>query len=169
MSRQLAELLLKENMITPAQLQGAEEALKKSKEPMLNYLLRTNAVQEQKILEVFSKRYKIPSFDLSKYNVPEEVTKLLSREEVHKFGLIPVERAKGTLVVAIADPTALQFLDDIKFRTQMQVEPVLTAFSAFERAKDKYYGGMLNMQAAVEGLSNKKMSGKAHAQLPLIM
>jgi type IV pilus assembly protein PilB len=159
MSRQLAELLLKESLITPAQLQAADDAFRRSKEPILNYLLRTNSVHEQKILEVFSKRYKIPSFELSKYSVPEEVIKLLSRDDVFKFQLIPVEKAKGTLVVALADPTSLRFLDDIKFRTQMQVEPVLTSFSAFERAKEKYYGSMLNVQAAVDGLTKKTDSG----------
>lgn len=156
MSRQLAELLLKENLISPAQIQSAEEAFKKSKEPILRFLLRTNAVHESKILEVFSKRYKIPSFDLTKYNVPEDVIKLLSRDDVYKFNLIPVERAKGTLVVALADPTSIQYLDDVKFRTQLQVEPVLTTFNAFERARDKYYGGMIS-GAAMEGLTKPAM------------
>lgn len=161
MSRQLAELLLKENLISAAQLQSAEESFKKNREPHFHYLIRSRAVQEDKVLELFSKRYKIPSFDLGKYSVPEEVIKLLRPEDVRKFHLIPVERSKGVLVVALADPTALQFLDDIKFRTQLQVEAVLTTFSAFETALEKYYGGIQGLDQVVQQQAQQAAGGEA--------
>ena len=149
MSRQLADLLLKENLITPAQHQAAVENHVNKREGFADFLLRTKAIQEQKVLEVFAKRYKIPSFDLSKYQIPDEVIEMLKREEVQKFGMIPVDRAKGTLVLALADPTRIQHLDDIKFRTQLNVEAVLTTFSAFDRAREKFYGAMQGMSDAV--------------------
>ena len=75
MSRQLAELLLKENLITPAQFNAAEEANKKTREPFYKYFTRTQAIDENRVVEIFSKKYSIPSFDLSRYEIPEDLWK----------------------------------------------------------------------------------------------
>ncbi len=150
MSRQLAELLLKENLITAAQLQSSEESFKKNREPHFNFLIRTKAIDEAKVLELFSQRYKIPSFDLGKYEIQKDVVELMKADDVQRFQLIPIEKSKGTLVVALADPTALQFLDDIKFRTQLQVEAVLTSFSAFEAAVEANYGRTQGIDQAIQ-------------------
>jgi type IV pilus assembly protein PilB len=142
MSKQLVDLLLKEALITQGHFNAAEEAFQKQKVPHLKYLQQQNLIQEQKIIEHFSKKYSIPSFDLNKYVIDPEIVKILSTEDARRFRLIPLQKAKGTLVVALADPTALANLDDIKFRTQMRIEAVITSLSAFEAAMDKYYGAM---------------------------
>ncbi len=142
MSKQLVDLLLKEGIITQGHFNAAEEAFQKQKVPHLKYLQQQNLIQEQKIVEHFSKKYSIPSFDLSKYVIDPEIIKILSAEDARKFRLIPLQKAKGTLVIALADPTALANLDDIKFRTQMRIEAVITSLTAFDAAMDKYYGAM---------------------------
>jgi type IV pilus assembly protein PilB len=142
MSKQLVDLLLKEALITQGHFNAAEEAFQKQKVPHLKYLQQQNLVQEQKIIEHFSKKYSIPSFDLNKYQIDPEIVKILSAEDARRFRLIPLQKAKGTLVIALADPTALANLDDIKFRTQMRIEAVITSLSAFDAAMDKYYGAM---------------------------
>lgn len=142
MSKAFVDLLLKEQLITHGDYSAAEEAFQKQKIPHLKYLQQHNAFQEQKLVEHFSKKYSIPSFDLNKYQIDGELVKILSAEDARRFRLIPLQKARGTLVVALADPTALANLDDIKFRTQMRIEAVITSLSAFEAAMDKYYGAM---------------------------
>ncbi len=142
MSKAFTDLLLKENLITQANFNAAEEAFHKQKIPHLKYLQQNNLILENKIVEHFSKKYSVPSFDLNRYQIDPEITKILSPEDARRFRLIPLQKAKGTLVVALADPTALANLDDIKFRTQMRIEAVLTTLSAFDAAMDKYYGAM---------------------------
>lgn len=142
MSKQLVDLLLKENLITQADHNAADEAFRKQKVPHLKYLQQHNLIQEGKIVEYFAKKYSIPSFDLSKYVIDGEIVKIMTAEDVRRFRLIPLQKAKGTLVVALADPTALANLDDIKFRTQLRIEAVITSLSAFEMAMDKYYGAL---------------------------
>jgi type IV pilus assembly protein PilB len=144
MSKQFVDLLLKENLITQGDFNAAEEAFQKQKMPHLKFLQTHNLVQEKRIVEHFSKKYSIPSFDLSKYTIAPEVVKILQTEDVRRFKLIPLQKAKGTLVVALADPTALAHLDDMKFRTQLKIEAVITTITAFDAAMDKYYGA-LNM------------------------
>ncbi|HEY8279176.1 MAG TPA: type IV-A pilus assembly ATPase PilB [Bdellovibrionota bacterium] len=142
MSKQFVDLLLKEQLITQGDHNSAQEAFQKSKTPHLKFLQQHNLIQENKITEYFAKKYSIPSFDLSKYVIDPEVVKILTAEDARRFRLIPLQKAKGTLVVALADPTALSNLDDIKFRTQMKIEAVITTLTAFDMAMDKYYGAM---------------------------
>jgi type IV pilus assembly protein PilB len=142
MSKAFVDLLLKEQLISHGDYSAAEEAFQKQKVPHLKYLQQHNSFQEQKLVEHFSKKYSIPSFDLNKYQIDPELVKILSAEDARRFRLIPLQKARGTLVVALADPTALANLDDIKFRTQMRIEAVITSLSAFDAAMDKYYGAM---------------------------
>jgi type IV pilus assembly protein PilB len=142
MSKQFVDLLLKEQMITQGDFNSAQEAFQKTKTPHLKFLQQHNLFNEQKIVEYFAKKYSVPSFDLTRYVIDPEVVKILTAEDVRRFRLIPLQKAKGTLVVALADPTALSNLDDIKFRTQMKIEAVITTLSAYEQAMDKYYGAM---------------------------
>jgi type IV pilus assembly protein PilB len=142
MSKQFVDLLLKEQLITQGDFNAAQEAFQKQKTPHLKYLQQQNLVQEQKIVDHFAKKYSVPAFDLSRYVIDAEIAKILSAEDARRFRLIPLQKAKGTLVVALADPTALQHLDDIKFRTQMKIEAVITSLTAFDQAMDKYYGAM---------------------------
>lgn len=142
MSKAFVDLLLKEQLISHGDFSAAEEAFQKQKVPHLKYLQQHNSFQEQKLVEHFSKKYSIPSFDLNKYQIDPELVKILSAEDARRFRLIPLQKARGTLVVALADPTALANLDDIKFRTQMRIEAVITSLSAFDAAMDKYYGAM---------------------------
>ena len=142
MSKSFVDLLVKEQLITAGDAAAAEDAFQKQKTPHLKYLLSHNLVQENRLVEHFSKKYSIPSFDLAKYTIAPEIIKILTAEEARRFRLVPLQKAKGTLVVALADPTALANLDDIKFRTQLRIEAVMTTVTAFDQAIDKYYGAL---------------------------
>lgn len=154
MSKQFVDLLLKEQLITTGDFNAAQEAFQKSKTPHLKHLQQMNLINEQKIVEYFAKKYSVPSFDLTRYVIEPEVVKILTAEDARRFRLIPLQRAKGTLVVALADPTALSNLDDIKFRTQMKIEAVITSLTAFDTAMDKYYGAMNLIEKQVTNDAN---------------
>ncbi len=150
MSYPLAELLREENLITDEQLTSADENFEKTRESHHIFLLRSKAVQEKKVLELFCKRYRIQPFDLSNYTIEPEALGLLSEDDVRRFSIIPVEKTANSLIVAIADPLALQNLDDVKFLTQLNVEAVFVVFSAFEKAVEKYYSS----QQAIEDIED---------------
>ncbi len=150
MSKQLADLLLKERLITQGDYNAAEENFQKTKEAHIKFFLRTGIAQEDKLVAFFSKKYSIPSFDIAKYTIDPEVIKIITSEEARRYRLIPLQRAKGTIVVAIADPTALIHLEDVKFRTQMKVEAVVTSFSAFDAALEKHFGVLTSIESQVK-------------------
>src|SRR6185312_17566358 len=85
-----------------------------------------------------SAQYRVPAVNLDEYEIDAEITKLVSKEVCEKHRIIPLSRSGSALVVAMADPTNLHAIDDIKFLTGFNVEPVVASetgiIAAIERA-----------------------------------
>ncbi len=151
MSKQLAELLLKERIITSPQFTEATTAAQTGKSHV-RYLIEKKIVSESKLLHYLGHKYGIPSLNLSKFEIPPEVIRLIPADLARKCNMIPIQARADTLVVAVADPTFLGKVEDIKFRTKKNVEAVLTTFSAFDEAMSKHYGGASFVGAALENI-----------------
>jgi type IV pilus assembly protein PilB len=149
MSRQLADLLVKDKIITPAHFAEAQEAAKQGKD-YVRYLIERKYLAETKLLYYLSQKFGLPSINLAKFEISADVIRMVPGELAKKVGAVPIQAAKGTLVVAMADPTSMSGIEDLKFRAQMNVEVVLTSYSAFDAAMFKHYGGTAAAQAAVD-------------------
>lgn len=149
MSRSLAELLVKDRLITSAQFAEAATAAQQGKS-YLRTLLDKKYLAETKLLYYLSQKFGLPSINLAKFEVPAEVIRIVPPDFAKKHGFIPIQSAKGTLVIAVSDPTHLSFVEDLKFRTKLNVETVLTSISAFDQAMNKYFAGVAFAGAAIE-------------------
>lgn len=158
MSKKLAELLLKDRIITPAQFQESESAAQNGKDHV-RHLIERGIVAEPKLLYYLSKKFGLPSINLDKFEINPHVLKMVSPDLVKRTRAIPIQANKDTLVVAICDPTAISGIEDIKFNLKMNVEPLLTSYSSFERILQKHYGGGAFLDAAFESI--KKEAGQA--------
>ncbi|MBL7715698.1 MAG: type IV-A pilus assembly ATPase PilB [Bdellovibrionales bacterium] len=154
MSRTLVDLLLKDKLITAAQHAESVEAAKTGKSHA-RYLIEKKYVADQKLLYYLSQKFKMTSINLAKLEVTPEVLKLLPPDFVKKSGVIPVQANKTTLVVAVADPSNAQVIEDIKFRTKLNVETVLTTFGALDQALAKFYSGAAFAVAAAQSYQDK--------------
>ena len=140
MAARIGELLLKEKLITPAQLQ---EALKyqKSNGGKLGYnLIKLGYVKDDEITALLSKQYGVPSINLTQFEIDESVLKLVPPETAQKYQIIPLSRSGASLTIAMTDPTNVFAMDDIKFMTGYNVEPVVASEVAIVEAYQKYYG-----------------------------
>src|SRR5690606_18177311 len=117
MSQRLGELLVRENLISLAQLQKAQDEARRTGQRIGAALVRTGAIDESKLTDFLSKQYAIPSINLADFEIDEEVLQLVPRETCEKHLLIPVNRAGASLIVAMADPSNIPAIDDIKFLT----------------------------------------------------
>jgi type IV pilus assembly protein PilB len=144
MAVRIGELLLKEKRITPGQLQEALEHQQSAGGKVGLNLVRLGFVTEVEITELLSKQYGVPSINLSQFEIDPSVLKLISAETVHKYQILPLARAGATLTIAITDPTNVFAMDDIKFMTGYNVEPVVASEAAVLQAIDRYYpnGGL---------------------------
>ena len=138
MSR-LGELLVREKMISLQQLEEAQQEAKRSGRRLGAALSQLGYIDDQELTQLLAKQYSLPSIDLSDFDIDPDVLSLVPKHEALKHMVIPVNRAGGTLIVAMSDPSNIYAIDELKFLTQYHIEPVVAAESAIEQAISRYY------------------------------
>ena len=136
----LGELLLKEQRITPEQLEQALDHQRKNGERLGFNLISLGFVKDDEITALLSKQYGVPSIALGAFEIDPGVLKLVPAETARKYKIIPLSRAGTTLTIAMTDPTNVFAMDDIRFMTGYNVEPVVASEIAVMDAIAKYYG-----------------------------
>jgi type IV pilus assembly protein PilB len=135
----IGELLLKEKRITPAQLQEALSHQKSHGGKLGFNLVKLGIVKDEEITALLSKQYGVPSINLAQFDIDASIIKLIPSETAHKYQIVPLSRAGATLTIAMTDPTNVFAMDDIKFMTGYNVEPVVASETAVMAAIQKYY------------------------------
>ncbi len=148
MSR-LGELLVRENLISLQQLQKAQEEQKKSGTRIGYSLTKLGIIQEQDLTNFLSKQYAVPSINLGEWEVSNEVIALVPAELAKRHQLVPVSRAGATLIVAMADPSNIYAIDDLKFRTGLNIDVAVASEIAIDEAYVKYYEKQVNLDDLV--------------------
>ncbi len=146
MSERLGEMLIKAGLISQKQLQEALQ-LQKTNGGKLGYnLVRLNYVKEEDITSLLSEQYGVPAIHLEHFEIDESILKHIPSDVAQKYLVIPIERTGATLTVAMADPSNVFALDDIRFITGYQVEPVVAAEASIREAIGRYYGSTHELQ-----------------------
>ncbi|MGE5788688.1 MAG: type IV-A pilus assembly ATPase PilB [Myxococcales bacterium] len=138
-SSRLGELLVREKLISLQQLRQAQEEQRRSGQNLGYTLSKLGYIADDDITNFLSSQYRLPAIDLESYDVDPEVIRLVSREVCEKHKILPVSRSGSSLIVAMADPTNLHAIDDIKFLTSYTVEPVVASETAIQHALERYY------------------------------
>src|SRR3982751_6628795 len=159
----IGELLLKEKRITPAQLQEALNYQKTSGGKLGYNLVKLGFVKDEEITALLSKQYGVPSINLSQFDIDPAIVKLIPAETVQKYQIIPLSRAGATLTIAMTDPTNVFAMDDIKFMTGYNVEPVVASETAVAEAIQKYYSQAI---ATTQGASALDVATRALEDMP---
>jgi type IV pilus assembly protein PilB len=139
MALRIGELLLKERRITPEQLQEALAYQKGQGGKLGTALVKLGFVRDEDITALLSKQYGVPSINLSQFEIDPAIIKLIPVETAQKYQIIPLSRVGATLTIAMTDPTNVFAMDDIKFMTGYNIEPVVTAEAAVSAAIQTYY------------------------------
>ncbi len=176
MAVRIGELLLKEKRITPEQLQEALSYQRSNGGKLGANLVKLGFVKDEEITSLLSKQYGVPSISLNQFEIDAAVIKLVPAETAHKYQIIPLSRVGATLTIAMTDPTNVFALDDLKFMTGYNVEPVVAWETAVLDAIQKYYGapgvgGGKNSQKVVEtapGESALDMATRAMSEMPML-
>ena len=140
MSGRLGELLVRENLVSLQQLQKAQEEQRKTGDRIGSLLIKQGAIAETDLTSFLSKQYGVPSISLKDFEIGEDVIKLVPRQTAVKHGVVPVNRAGSSLIIAMSDPSNILALDDVKFSTGYNVEVVVASEQAIREAIEHYYG-----------------------------
>jgi type IV pilus assembly protein PilB len=155
MSVRLGELLTKASLITQDQL---KEALRVQKEggggKLGETLIKLGFVSEEDITECLSQQFGVPSINLAHFEIDAGVIKLIPADVARKYNILPVNKTGATITIAMADPTNVFAMDDIKFMTGYNVEPVVASELGIKAAIDNYYGttSSLELKKVMEDL-----------------
>src|SRR3954469_21630044 len=139
MAVRIGELLLKEKRITPEQLQEALTYQKANGGKLGFNLVKLGFVKDEELTALLSKQYGVPSINLTQFEIDPAVIKLIPAETAQKYQIIPLSRSGATLTIAMTDPTNVFAMDDIKFMTGYNVEPVVASETAVMESISRYY------------------------------
>jgi type IV pilus assembly protein PilB len=139
-SARLGEILIKEKLIDNDQLKKALSEQKSNGNPLGATLVGLGFIADEEITGALSRHYGVPAINLSYYAVDPDVLKLIPRETSDRYQVVPLCRVGSTLTIAMVDPTNVFAMDDIKFMTGLDVEPVVSSELAISEAIDKFYG-----------------------------
>src|SRR5437868_13420449 len=141
MSAKLGEILVRENLITAAQLRETLDYQRANGGRLGSNLVRLGYVSDDVVTAVLSRQYGVPSINLDLFQIEKSVIKLISEDVALKYTVLPISKSGTTLTLAMADPTNVFAMDDIKFMTGLNVEPVIASESSIQNAVGKYYTG----------------------------
>jgi type IV pilus assembly protein PilB len=172
MAVRIGELLLKEKRITPEQLQEALNYQRQHGGKLGFNLIKLGYVKDDEITALLSKQYGVPSIALGSFDVDAAVVKLVPAETAQKYQIVPLSRSGATLTIAMTDPTNVFAMDDIKFMTGYNVEPVVASEIAVIDAIAKYYGKAIAPSSATRegppGASALEVASKALEDMPTL-
>ncbi|OGY42846.1 MAG: type IV-A pilus assembly ATPase PilB [Candidatus Buchananbacteria bacterium RBG_13_39_9] len=135
----LGELLVKENMITPAQLTQALGEQKKTGGRLGEILTKQGHITDEQLAEFLSKQYGVPCINIKDFEITPDVINLIPKDLAVKHVCIPINRAGSTLIVAIADPMNINAVDDLKFASNYGIDLVVASEQSIRESIDKYY------------------------------
>jgi type IV pilus assembly protein PilB len=164
----IGELLLKEKRITAEQLQDALTYQRQNGGKLGANLVKLGYIQDDEITSLLSKQYGVPSIALGQFEIDAAVIKLVPAETARKYQIVPLSRAGATLTIAMTDPTNVFAMDDVKFMTGYNVEPVVASETGVADAIAKYYAGMpgVNPQSRRGSVSSmQQVSGESALEL----
>ena len=138
-TNRLGELLVREKLISLQQLRQAQEEQRQTGTNLGYALAKLGYISDGEITNFLSSQYRVPAVNLDDYEIDPEIAKLVSKEVCEKHKTIPISRTGTSLVVAMADPTNLHAIDDIKFLTGFNVDPVVASETGIAAAIERTY------------------------------
>src|SRR5947209_14562049 len=139
MSAKLGEILVRENLISPQHLRQALDYQREHGGRLGYNLVKLGLVSDDTITAVLSRQYGIPSVNLELFNIDDSVLRLIPQEVAQKYSVLPLSRVGATLTLAMVDPTNVFAMDDIKFMTGLNIEPVVVSEASVHEAISRYY------------------------------
>lgn len=161
MSR-LGEILTKQGLIRPDQLQQALAEATKKKAKLGSVIVELGFLKDSQILRALEKQYNLPGVDLSTVDIDQSILTLIKKEFCERFSCFPFSKAGTTLVVAFSDPTNLDVRDQLRLLTKCKIQPVIATELTISSCIDKHYSTL--SQATSDVTSDKVEEGDVAVQ-----
>jgi len=151
----IAKKLIEARLIDANAVAKAQQQMKNVGGGLTATLVKIGAITEETLLEFLSRIYGVPAMDLRTFEPEVALTRLLPAEVATKFMALPVSRSGRRLVVAMANPTKIFAIDDIKFITGYDVDPHVASEGSLKRALDRAYDSAGTMADVMKSIDDE--------------
>jgi len=151
-------MLVKSKLITEDQLKKALAQQSTAGGRLGSNLVKLGFLTEEDITSFLSKQYGVPSINLAHFEIDQSVIKLVPAEIAQKHMVIPINRKGSVLTVAMADPSNIFAIDDIKFLSGFKVEPVVAAETSIKNAINKHYDSAGLVKDILQGFDDREVA-----------
>jgi len=155
-TERLGDLLVREGLLSSEQLAKAlQEQAQNPGQRIGLTVVKMGMVPETEVVRMLARQYRMPAVDLSRFEVDTRLLKLIPAELASKHTVLPLKRDGRQLTVAIADPTAMGVVDDLKFITRYDIVPVLAGEYSMRAAIEKHYeANEIHMQTLLQDIAD---------------
>ncbi len=154
----IADSLIEDGLLLPNQLQEAVTIQKAEGGRLLKILTDRQFVTEQDMAFSMGRCLNTPPINLARLRVPEEVMSIVPRDMARANRLVPIACLNGKLFVAMADPTNVLAVDDLKRRVQLEIVPMIATERAVNDALSGVHGAG-NMSKVLKQVSEEAVQG----------
>ena len=156
-SSRVGDLLLKQGVIGAADLRVALGRLRESGGAVTTYVVKNCGVSEAELLTVLQEEYHLPVVDPAALDIPPEVIDVLPAVLANKYHIVPVSLSRSTLTLAMADPSNLVAINEVKFLTGFDVRAAIAGPLSIERAIERYYDRALSYGDVLSQLGSEEI------------
>jgi type IV pilus assembly protein PilB len=151
----VATRLVDEKLISQEALDKALAQKKQAGTSVTSNLVKMGAITEEDLTKFLSELYNVPVVNLGNLEIDRSVIKLIPGEVASKFQAVPVERAGRQLKVAMMNPSNIFAIDDIKFLTGLEVQPLIASENDIKRAIDQYYDAADSLASMMKSMEEE--------------
>jgi len=133
------EIERKEDVTTTDEIEQALEQ-KIISARLTQQLSKLGYIEESELTQLLAQQYGVPAVNLLEFELDPEIVHTIPRDMAERYKVIPIQKTENSLIVAMADPSNIMAIDDLRFRTGTNVEAVVATEEAIQTAIEKYYG-----------------------------
>jgi type IV pilus assembly protein PilB len=141
MGSTIGEILIREKILSPEQLKSAQEFQKKHDVSLASAIISQGFLSAEEMAQGLSRQLGYPYIDLDQFEVYPDVINLIQPDAAKRYMIMPIHRIRSFLTLAMVDPTDLDIIEDIRFRTGLSIQPVIASETGITNAIRKHYGG----------------------------
>ena len=158
MERKLAEMLVRDNVITQDVLNEALNQQANEGGSLGRVLIEGGYANEWELAATLGKQLNVPFITLMHYEIDPEILTCIPEDIVKKYKIVPIDKTEDTLTVALADPSNIYLLDELRLLTKLKIVPVISFESDIEEAIHQYYGISSNSDESIKEMSEEDAS-----------
>jgi len=163
--KNFGEFLVDLGILTNEQLKKALEEQKIHQERLEQTLIRKGYAKDEVVFQCLASYYNLPYVDLDTYLIDDQVVKLIPEDIARRHKLIPIFKIGDSLTIAMDNPLNLPALDEVRNRTKMEVEVVISTANKILKAIEQHYGAGIGKIENTLKKSDLKNEGEMPADI----